>query len=278
MSYMAHTLRKGTAINPSLPKRPTTMRTLRFPSFLLAAALVSFTVGCAATDSDDLIEEDGEASIPATMDLWQTSGQWHFNLVAGNGNILLSSEAYTTRMGALNGMLSVLDNGGFAERYVLSKNSDGKYHLNLRALNNEIIATTQAYSSKSNATRAIGSCTRAVQGYLAAWENNTAARAQVLSSDAGWRFNIYAQNGQIVLSSESYTTEAAALNGAFSTVENGGSIASYETRTATNGSYYFVLKASNGQIIGTSQMYTTKASAERGRDALISLLPTVELL
>jgi uncharacterized protein YegP (UPF0339 family) len=253
------------------------MRTLSLP-FFLAAALASFTVGCAASDADDLMEEDGEASIPASMDLWSANGQWRFNLVAGNGNVLLSSETYTTRLGALNGMLSVLDNGAFAERYVVVKNADGKYHLNLRALNNEIIATTQAYSTKSSATRAIGSCARGVSGYLAAWDANVAARAQVLASDAGWRFSVFAANGQNVLTSESYTTEAAALNGAFSTVENGINKAAYEIRTSASGSYYFVLKASNGQIVGTSQQYSTKASAERGRDALITLLPSIELL
>jgi uncharacterized protein YegP (UPF0339 family) len=39
-----------------------------------------------------------------------------------------------------------------------------------------------------------------------------------------------------------------------------------------------VLKAENGEIVGTSQMYATKASAERGRNDLIALLPTIELL
>jgi uncharacterized protein YegP (UPF0339 family) len=254
------------------------MRTLRSTAFFFIAALASVTVGCAASDADDLIDEDGESSIPATMDLWETSGQWHFNLVAGNGNILLSSEAYTTRLGALNGMLSVLDNGGYESMYTAVKGTNGKYHLVLKAANGEIIATTQQYSSKSSATRGIGSCARGVSGYLAAWETNSAARAQVLASDAGWRFNIYAANGQIVLTSESYTDEAAALNGAFSVVDNGKSITAYEVRTSTSGKYYFVVKASNGQVIGTSQQYTTKASAESGRNALIALLPSIELL
>lgn len=268
VSHMAHPLLIGSLNN---------MRT-SLPTVFLAAALASFTVACAATDADDLVEEDGEAGVPATMDLWETSGQWHFNLVAGNGNILLASEAYETRLGALSGMLSVLDNGGFADRYEAIKGADGKYHLNLRSLNNEIIATTQSYATKSSATRAIGSCTRGVSGYLAAWEANTAARAQVLASDAGWRFNVYAANGQIVLSSESYTEEAGALNGAFSVVDHGTVKSNYQVRTAASGQYYFVLKATNGQVIGTSQQYSSKYNAERGRDALIALVPSIKLL
>jgi uncharacterized protein len=256
------------------------MRTLRLPTivFAAAAALSSMSIGCAATSVDDTGEEEGEAGIPPTMDLWQTNGSWYFNLSSGNGNVLLSSEGYTTRLGAIGGVLSTLDNGAYAANYSAVKNADGKYHLNLKGSNGEIIATTQAYSTKSSATRAISSCTRGVSGYLAAWEASTAARAQVLPSGSGWRFNIYAANGQVVLSSESYTDEAGALNGAFSVVDNGRTKTAYEVRTATNGQFYFVLKATNGQIVGTSQMYSTKASAERGRDDLIALLPSIELL
>ena len=268
MSYMAHPLRYGEV----------TMRTPRLSALFLTAILASFAVGCAAGGDDDLLEEEGEASAPATLDLWSTNGQWYFHVVSGNGNVLLSSEGYSTRLAALNGIVSVLDNGAYESRYTTIKGSNGKYHLNLRAANGAVIATTQQYSTKSNATRAIGSCARAVGSYLAAWETNTAARAQVLPSETGWRFNVYAANGAIVLTSESYTTEAAALNGAFSAVENGKSASAYETRQASNGQYYFVLEAANSQIVGTSQMYATKASAERGRDALIALLPSIELL
>jgi uncharacterized protein YegP (UPF0339 family) len=44
--------------------------------------------------------------------------------------------------------------------------ANGKYNLRLRARNYEIIAFTQSYSTKSNATRAIGSCVRALETYL----------------------------------------------------------------------------------------------------------------
>jgi uncharacterized protein len=265
---MAHTLRNGDV----------TMRTLSLPALFLTAILASFAVGCAAGGEDDFLDEEGDASIPATMDLWSTNGQWYFHVVSGNGNVLLASEGYSTRLAALNGVISVLDNGAYESKYTAVKGTNGKYHLNLLAANGAVIATTQQYSTKSSATRAIGSCARAVAGYLASWETNVAARAQVLPSESGWRFNVYAANGAVVLTSESYTDEAAALNGAFSTVDNGKSASAYEVRTSATGQYYFVLKAANGQIVGTSQMYSTKASAERGRDALIALLPTIELL
>ena len=270
MSYMAHPLPKGPGM--------TTRTSLRFVSLALALTLAGVAGGCAASSDDDLLDEEGEASSLATMELWSTSGRWYFHLVSGNGNVLLSSEAYTDRTGALNGVLSVLDNGAYTESYVAIAGSSGKYHLNLNAANGQVIATTQEYSTKSSATRAIGSCTRAVAGYLAAWNTMTAARAQVSASDVGFHFNIHAANGETLLTSESYTTEAAALNGAFSVVDNGTNAALYEVRQSQSGSYYFVLKATNGQVIGTSQQYSSKYNAERGRDAMIALVPSIKLL
>jgi uncharacterized protein YegP (UPF0339 family) len=284
MSYMAHPLLIGELTNPK-NKEPTNMRTTisstRLPSFILAAAFAAFAVaGCAATDADDYSEEDGEATAPPSIDLWRsTSNQWFFHVVAANGNNLLSSEGYTTRTGALNGILSVLDHGGISTNYQVLQASNGKYYLRLRAANNQVIAITETYSTKSSATRAIGSCTRAVGAYLSAWEDTTAARAQVFESESGaFRFNVYAQNGQVVLTSESYTTEAAALNGAFAVVEVGTSASKYEVRTSAGGSYYFVVKGANGEIVGTSQMYSSKAAADRGVTDMIALLPNIDLL
>lgn len=38
----------------------------------------------------------------------------------------------------------------------------------------------------------------------------------------------------------------------------------FEINKSSNGQYYFVLKAENGKIIATSEMYTTKESCKNG--------------
>jgi uncharacterized protein YegP (UPF0339 family) len=42
------------------------------------------------------------------------SGQYHFNLKAGNGEIIATAEAYTTKAAALNGIESVKKNAADA--------------------------------------------------------------------------------------------------------------------------------------------------------------------
>ena len=46
--------------------------------------------------------------------------------------------------------------------------------------------------------------------------------------------------------------------------KNSGNDARYELKTASNGKFHFNLKAANGQVIGTSQLYATEASRDKG--------------
>ncbi|SMG45214.1 YegP family protein [Arenibacter troitsensis] len=79
-----------------------------------------------------------------------------------------------------------------------------------------------------------------------------------------FRFNLKASNGQIILGSEAYTTKAACDNGIASVRKNSQEDARYERNTAKDGSPYFNLKASNGQVIGKSEMYSSTAAMENG--------------
>ncbi len=81
--------------------------------------------------------------------------QFYFHLRAGNGEILLVSEGYKTKASAEKGLASVLSNGGSASQYRYVATADGRYAVSLVAGNNEVIAQSQTYSTKSNATRAV---------------------------------------------------------------------------------------------------------------------------
>lgn len=84
------------------------------------------------------------------------------------------------------------------------------------------------------------------------------------SSDNQYRFVLKAGNGEIILTSELYRTKTSAENGITSVQINSPLDDRYEKKTASNGKYYFNLKAANHQVIGTSQMYATSQSRETG--------------
>lgn len=84
------------------------------------------------------------------------------------------------------------------------------------------------------------------------------------ASDGQYIFHLKAGNGEIILKSELYTTKAACRNGVDSVKSNATDDSKYDRKIASNGKYYFNLKAVNGQVIGTSQMYESIAGREIG--------------
>lgn len=83
-------------------------------------------------------------------------------------------------------------------------------------------------------------------------------------SNGQYYFSLKADNGQKILGSEGYTSKAACENGIESVKKNATEDSRYEKKTSTNGKYYFTLKATNGQIIGTSEMYESESGRDNG--------------
>ncbi|MFT4202958.1 MAG: YegP family protein [Chitinophagaceae bacterium] len=82
--------------------------------------------------------------------------------------------------------------------------------------------------------------------------------------DGQFYFNLKAGNGQIILSSEGYPVESAAVNGIESVRKNASDEGHFERFVSSNGKPYFNLKAGNGQIIGKSELYESTAAMEKG--------------
>lgn len=83
-----------------------------------------------------------------------------------------------------------------------------------------------------------------------------------------YQFNLKADNGQVILSSEGYSSKAACENGINSVKTNSQDDNRFESKESANGKYYFNLKASNGQVVGSSQMYESEASRDNGIDSV----------
>lgn len=96
--------------------------------------------------------------------------------------------------------------------------------------------------------------------------------------DGEFQFNLKASNGQIILSSEGYTAKDSCLNGINSVKRNAPDDSKYDRKVSTNGKPYFNLKASNGQIIGTSEMYESTDAREKGIESVKKNAPAADIV
>jgi uncharacterized protein YegP (UPF0339 family) len=88
------------------------------------------------------------------------------------------------------------------------------------------------------------------------------------SSGDKFLFNLRSGNHQVILASQRYASKASALGGIESVRKNSPSDARYGRLTAKDGSHYFTLTATNGEVIGTSEMYPTTAARDKGIESV----------
>ena len=88
-----------------------------------------------------------------------------------------------------------------------------------------------------------------------------------------FHFNLRAGNNEIILTSETYEAKASAENGIESVRKNSQDDARFIRKTAKDESPYFVLTSTNGQVIGTSEMYSSTTAMERGIESVKANAP-----
>ncbi|MDR1800748.1 MAG: YegP family protein [Lachnospiraceae bacterium] len=110
------------------------------------------------------------------------------------------------------------------------------------------------------------------------------------AKNGGAVFNLLASNGEVIGTSEVYSSKAAALKGVESVKKNAGADVEdttigeskknpkYEIYQDKGGGYRFRLKATNGEIILSSEGYKAKDSAKKGAASVAKNAPTADIV
>ncbi len=112
----------------------------------------------------------------------------------------------------------------------------------------------------------------------------------VKQTNTGFKFDLKAGNGEVIATSEVYTTKSACLNGIESVKNN--CVGEVEDQTVENvetvkhpkfelyqdkaGEYRFRLKAKNGEVIAVSEGYASKAGCANGIESVKKNAPEAE--
>jgi len=228
--------------------------------FALGAMLLS---GCVSADPGN----DGQHSSEISDHLMQTApvspgafevtrsvdGQWHFNAIGAKGEILLISEGYGAKPNALNGILSIEENGVHLDSYKIRDLGDGNWAFELRAGNNQVIADSQVYRSEEEANAGVLEARDLVAGilqYKAAVDDGARFDLWKEPASGKWLFVMRAEDGRVLLESEEYEARTGAVNGLESVRLNGKDLARFQVVQGEQ--LYFILKAGNGHEIASS--------------------------
>lgn len=105
----------------------------------------------------------------------------------------------------------------------------------------------------------------------------------VRKTNTGVKFDLKATNGQVIATSEVYSSDEACMNG-IASVQKNAPVAAVENQTVEGYAtekhpkfeiykdkaeeFRFRLKATNGQVIAVSEGYTTLANCENGVESV----------
>lgn len=78
----------------------------------------------------------------------QKNGSFMWNLKAGNGEIILSSQAYKSKASAKKGIASTMKNSSVEGRFEHKVSKNGKPFFVLKALNGQVIGKSELYESE----------------------------------------------------------------------------------------------------------------------------------
>ena len=105
-----------------------------------------------------------------------------------------------------------------------------------------------------------------------------AGKFELYKDKAGeYRFRLKAGNGEIILASEGYKQKASAKNGIKSVRRNAAMDKRFVRKVGPSGQPMFNMKASNGQVIGTSETYSSEAARDKGIASVMKSAPDAKL-
>ena len=255
------------------------------------ASLYDELVEATKTLLPDFEDEDGTETTAKYSGKWSIyrvvfdgaeEEMYFFELVASNGEKLLSSEEYTSYAGALRGIethKTNIEKGNF--KIALSKKGD--YIFKLLSGKNMLLCMGENYPTKARCESAIASVKRFAK--TAVLDENvhdhliktpkedpneqieitpdSAVGKWLISAAKGangedvFYFELLANNGEKLLSSEEYTTYVGAVNG-IGTHKTNIEKGNFRISLTKRGDYIYKLLNGNGQLLCLGEHYKTK--------------------
>ena len=207
---------------------------------------------------------------------------YFFELRASNGEKLMESQEYTSLAGAKKGIethVNNIKNGNFK----VSLTKKGTYIFKLMNAKGMLLCTGENYPSHARCESAIESTKRfgesavidenvqeivikvpadddtatvapATEGAIGKW---IVSKASDDEGDEAYYFELFANNGEKLLSSEDYSSQVGALNG-LETHKKNIEKGNFKVSLTKKGDYIFKLLNGNGQLLCLGEHYKTR--------------------
>ena len=217
-------------------------------------------------------------------------------LHASNGEIMLTSETYSTADGAKKGIATIRKSVA-GDGFQLYCDKNRNYYFKLKTAQNKFLCVGETYPTKASCLSAIDSVKRFIDAPLSEEvEKDVTVIKYVVPKDDGkekkgtadsgkWIVTdvedmfiaqLFASNGELLLSSEAYTTASAAKS-AIETIATNGIAGNFIIDVDKKGRYFFKLRNAQKSTLCVGETYSQLAKCQSAIDSVRRFLKTAKL-
>ncbi|MGN0771551.1 MAG: DUF1508 domain-containing protein [Christensenellales bacterium] len=195
------------------------------------------------------------------------------HLLANNGTVLLTSETYSTAKGVMSGIETIKKNVDLG-KFEVHCDKKGNYYYKLKSSANRLLCVGEVYSSKVSCESSIESVKKFAQsailvedviedktvikyeptGEIAVAKKGYTGKWTVEEVDEMYLANLWASNGELLLVTESYSTEAAAKS-AMENIKKNALANNFIIDRDKTGRYYYKLRNTQKSILCVGETY-----------------------
>lgn len=237
-----------------------------------------------------LQESSPEDKTNGKYEIFHEAGGYRYRLVASNGQVLATSETYTSVKGAQNGIGTLKSN---LDKMIFRVETDKhrKSQFTASTQQNKLLVQSANYSSKTQAESAqesfknFATATKIVL-ITEVVESEPELVDRTLFKDTqgkgkyvivfnlatqGYQFSLKASNGQTIISSKFYNSESSAKN-AISKFKNDVKKGTFYTIKDKNGMYEFRLYNESNRLVQSGISFDTKAKCLSNIESVVRFI------
>ena len=221
-------------------------------------------------------------------------GEYVAFLYANNGEVLLTSETYSTVDGAKKGVATIQKNAT-DENFAIYKDKNSNYYFKLKNSKNRFLCVGETYPNRNACLNSIESVKKFVDSPISDAvekditlikyvptpvdklpEKKYSGKWVIKEEEGEYRAQLHASNGELLLSSESYASYASAKE-AMGNISQNGIAGNFIVDCDKKGRYFFKLRNATKVTLCVGETYSQLQACLSAIDSVRSFLKTAKL-
>lgn len=223
-------------------------------------------------------------------------GEFVAYLYANNKELMLTSETYSTPDGAKKGIATIRKNAAIDDNFTYYRDKNKNYFFKLKTSKNRFLCAGETYANKSACLKSIGSVKNFVDSPLAekiekdvtvinytpgqdeAYVPRKNSGKWVISKldDETYFAQLFASNGELLLSSESYASYSSAKDAVENITQNGLN-GNFIIDSDKKGRYFFKIRNAQKLTLCVGETYSQLTACQSAIESVFGFLKTAKL-